>query len=163
MVSELKTSCGQTVLVDDDVYEWARHLCWQICVRYVRTSWNINKRQVTSRIHHMVMGKPLGRLVVDHINGNFLDNRRCNLRIVTQSQNRANSRVRHDSKTGYTGVTYLPRDNRYRASVTYHGQVMWLGSYDTIEEAAVIRAKVELALFSDCSFLVRKYAASLKI
>ena len=54
---------------------------------------------------------------VDHINHNRLDNRRCNLRIASKSQNRANRRPGKNSTTGYIGVSYCKQTKKWRASI----------------------------------------------
>jgi hypothetical protein len=68
--------------------------------------------------------------VVDHINGNGLDNRRENLRLATKLQNSANKRKEVKSSSGYRGVYYHKRAKRYEASITIH-----LGYFDTAEDA----------------------------
>lgn len=158
MAKTLRTSCGKTIVVDDDVYEWAKDMNWRCSIGYARTSRNIDKQQVTSRLHHMIVGKPVGKMVIDHINGDRLDNRRENLRIVTQSMNRLNSKIDARNTTGLTGVSYDAKKSKYRATINYKHQALWLGYYDTKEEAADIRAKVEVALYGEQSGHHRRYA-----
>jgi hypothetical protein len=73
-------------------------------------------------------------LVGDHINGNTLDNRRCNLRVVTAAGNRQNRRVRRDAPSPYRGAI-RDAENRWRASVTIEGRRIRFGSFSTAEEA----------------------------
>lgn len=81
---------------------------------------------------------PAGGL--DHINGNPSDNRICNLRLATQSQNTANTRVRSDNKVGIKGVR--KNYNKFEARVRINGQAQYLGLYKSAEEAgAAVRAK----------------------
>jgi hypothetical protein len=65
-------------------------------------------------MHREVTGAPKGQ-VVDHVNHNTMNNRRCNVRICTDRQNQANKRP-HGGSTGYVGV--YPRDGRYEAGIT---------------------------------------------
>lgn len=82
----LPTTKGLWTLVDEDVYPTVRNHPW--CISGVRTSYasaRVGNRHV--KLHHLVVGHPSVGLQVDHINGNKLDNRRCNLRLATNSQN----------------------------------------------------------------------------
>jgi len=84
------------------------------------------------KLHHQVIGKPDMGLVVDHINGNKLDNRRENLRFVTQSINSANKiKKRSDSKQEYKGIQLLP-SGKYSAKVTNGKRI---GTFNTALEA----------------------------
>ena len=72
---------------------------------------------------------------VDHANGNKLDNRRENLRICTQSENKANQKVRKDSTTGYKGVHRTPAGT-FCVAVTKDGVPHRLGTFPDPESAA---------------------------
>jgi hypothetical protein len=78
---------------------------------------------------HVHGGWPVS--MIDHINGDRLDNRLCNLREATCSQNHANKRPRHKLK----GVTYIAKARRWQAQIGINGKVYRLGRYDTAEEA----------------------------
>lgn len=72
---------------------------------------------------------------VDHINGNKLDNRRANLRIVTKQGNMQNRRgANKNSKSGVLGVS--PESGKYRARLNVGNDHFNLGLYKNIEEAA---------------------------
>lgn len=85
---------------------------------------------------------------IDHINGIKSDNRICNLREATQSQNRANSKT--TNKHGVKGVRRLPwmkdTDKCWQAQITHNKKVIYLGCYHTKEEAhsAYCKAAMEL-------------------
>lgn len=97
---------GVWCLVDDIDYGWLTERTWNISWGS-RTRWqlyakrNIGPKRDTVRMHREIMmrAEPLpadiaAGLFVDHINGQTLDNRRCNLRWVTEAENRANKRPR---------------------------------------------------------------------
>jgi hypothetical protein len=100
------------------------------------------------RLHRYLTEAPDGA-VVDHINGDPSDNRRCNLRITTQSGNMCNSRLRSDSTTGYKGVSMDKRDGMYRAYIYYKGKQIALGYYDNPEEAAAAYDKAAVFYFGE--------------
>lgn len=89
-------------------------------------------------IHRAVMGYPKG-MVIDHINGNPLDNRKVNLRVCTHSENAMNKKTRADSRSGYKGVYMSPNGKNIQAYIRPPGMNkgrMSLGCYKTLEEAA---------------------------
>ena len=84
-------------------------------------------------IYALIHGKdPLDRLV-DHIDGNGLNNVEGNLRIATHVQNSCNSKKPSSNTKGFKGV--FPRKDRWRAKVTFKGKPYLFGSHATPEEA----------------------------
>lgn len=93
----------------------------------------------SSSFHREVMDAPSG-LVVDHISGDVLDNRRCNLRVCTKAQNGQNSRKRsgdhgRPASSPYKGVSRHSA-TRWGAFITDNGKVRSLGAYVDEVEAA---------------------------
>jgi hypothetical protein len=72
---------------------------------------------------------------IDHINGNKLDNRICNLRVVSKIQNAHNVGIRKHNTSGYTGVYFRKDRNSWRAKIGIDGKRISLGYYKTAEEA----------------------------
>jgi len=90
-------------------------------------------------LHKLIVDAP-ENMVVDHINGDGLDNRKSNLRVCSTSQNAMNRRVRSDSSTGIKGVTFDSRRTTgrlYRAQIKVDGKRIHLGSFFTADEARV--------------------------
>ena len=83
-----------------------------------------------------------GPLDVDHVNRNGLDNRKCNLKIVEHKRNSANNK--------HAGI-YKVKSGRYRASCTRNYKSIYIGTYDTYEEAAAARAAFIQKIDSDWS------------
>ena len=87
------------------------------------------------RLHRVIM-KPPKRRVVDHRNGNGLDNRRANLRIVTKSQNAFNNRKRTNTTSRFIGVYFRKCRGLWAACIWYRKKRVWLGYFESEIEAA---------------------------
>jgi hypothetical protein len=74
-------------------------------------------------------------LKLDHKNRNRGDNRFANLRQATDSQNAANRPHTKRNKTGYKGVSRYKDTDRYQAFIQVSRRNVWLGTFDTAEEA----------------------------
>jgi hypothetical protein len=86
-------------------------------------------------MHRLLMDPPEG-MIVDHIDGNGLNNRRSNLRICTREENRHNTRPLGKS-CPYVGVRR--HGDKWRSRITVKGQSLFLGDFDTPHEAAQAR------------------------
>lgn len=83
----------------------------------------------------MLLNAAPGQLV-DHKNLNGLDNRRENLRLCTDGQNKANGRVRRDNTSGYRGVYWNSSANKWQAYISVNSQRLYLGVFSDAWDAA---------------------------
>ena len=83
-------------------------------------------------------------LDVDHINHVRNDNRLFNLRFVTRSENSKNQSLSSKSTTGVTGVSFLKARKKYIAQIGVNRKLIYLGMFETLEEAAAARAEANL-------------------
>ena len=81
---------------------------------------------------------------IDHINHVRDDNRLCNLRFVTRSDNSRNKSVSSKSTTGVTWVHFSRARKKYVAQTRVNRKTMHLGIFKTLEEAAAARAEANL-------------------
>ena len=72
---------------------------------------------------------------IDHINGIKDDNRLCNLRMATNSQNSMNKPKQSNNTSGYKGVTFHKGTGKYHAKIGSKGKNKSLGYFDTAEQA----------------------------
>lgn len=95
-----------------------------------------NKKEYS--FHRTILNILDRKLHVDHINGNSLDNRRENLRICSNAENRRNSKINKRNNTGFKGVRKAKRtlDKPYQALIGYKGKQYILGYYKTAKQAA---------------------------
>lgn len=82
------------------------------------------------------------KYLVDHIDGNYLNNKWVNLREATQSQNMMNTKLRVDNQTGCKGV-YLHPNGTFKVIITADKKTYYLGYFKTFEEAVAPRRAAE--------------------
>ena len=76
---------------------------------------------------------------VDHIDGNVLNNSPQNLRLVTASQNQFNRKKQKNNSTGYKNISFSKKLNKYRCAMQIDGKDIYIGLFNTIEEAIKTR------------------------
>lgn len=90
------------------------------------------------KVHDYLINRPEG-YEVDHISLDTLDNRSCNLRVVTHQQNQINQPLQKNNTSGVSGVSYYPPRSKYRARIKIGQHDIHLGYYSTFEEAVQAR------------------------
>jgi hypothetical protein len=89
-------------------------------------------RRSTQQMHNFITGA----IGIDHRNGDGLDNRRANLRVTTQAQNCANTRIRSNNKSGFKGVSWRAASNAWVAQIKRGDKSHHLGLFSSAKEAA---------------------------
>ena len=77
--------------------------------------------------------------LIDHINGDTLNNDPRNLRLVTTSENKLNSKIHKNNKSGYKHIVFCKRKKLYQCQIRIKGKNNWLGYFKTLEEALQAR------------------------
>lgn len=147
---------GLVTLVDDEDYPTLSRSRWGLLggaiarpVRYERGETILMSRQI--------MNAPSG-MVVDHINGDPLDNRRSNLRVCTHAENMRNRRKSRASTQPYKGVE-RQRNGAWMARITAGGQRHARGGFSTAEAASQEYDRLALQLHGPFARLNRKNPA----
>lgn len=127
------------MLVDDEDFALMNCRVWTVRARPARNRGKVEAPESgCGHAAHVYLAKslswerPTPLHTLDHVNRNPLDNRRCNLRWATQSEQSVN-RARRANATGYIGVT--KKGNRFVAYIESKPK-FYLGSFDTAIEAA---------------------------
>lgn len=121
---------------------------------YARYNIKFNSKQKPKKFHRDVIHIPEG-LVCDHIHHypyEFIDNRRCNLRAVTSSENGMNSALGSNNKSGVKGVSWDARDKRWKAGIRINRKRKHLGNYADINDAITARKQAEEKYFGEYAF-----------
>lgn len=138
-MKEIPLTNGGVALVDDEDFESVCLHRWTLHKGYVSTCINRRRR----KLHQILIPD---RNLLDHRNGNKLDNRRENLREATNQQNVWNSKARPGSSS-FKGVSRT--DGRWGAKIKRDGKSKSLGSYATEEEAALAYDRAAEELFGE--------------
>ncbi|SRR6266487_2302711 len=123
---------GMEVFIDDEDYEKIAKRSWHLSGNYA----------VTAEYMHRFVLNYDGDLVVDHIDGNPLNNQKKNLRIVSESENQRNRKISKNNKTGIQGVCYHKVGKKWQAYHTVNGKQNNIGYFSSLE-----RAKTALEIF----------------
>lgn len=140
------TSKGEEFYFDIDDYDKIKNCCWYIGEDgYVATSRNNHHKYI--KMHKLIMNDEYNNYHFDHINGIRHDNRKCNLRQVTWSQNNMNKKPTRNT-SGVVGVRYEKDRNKWSAFIMGKR----LGSFITKEEAIKARKEAEDKCFGEYSY-----------
>lgn len=164
-MKQIELTQGQVAIIDDEDYARITNMGkWYAAydpimksfyaVRQIRKP---NGKQ-TIRMHRVVTNAPINK-EVDHINHNTLDNRVCNLRICTSSQNGMNRKPSQSKTSRYKGVSLdkQKRKNKiysyWRAQIYKNGKQIRLGYFKSETEAAKTYNKKAKELFGEFALL----------
>ena len=142
---------GRSFLFDIADLELISQHCWYVSANgYASTRLKETRR--VAELPRMLLDAPPG-INVDHINGNTLDNRRVNLRLATQADNLRNLSLKSSNTSGYKGVSYVARRDKYRAYITLNKKAKHLGYFIEPVEAARAYDKAARFFFGEFSCL----------
>ena len=131
-------SQGKFATVDPEDYEWLSQWKWSLrkapYTSYAVRGTKINGKWTTIIMHRLIMNAQKGQ-EIDHINHNGLDNRKCNLRFCTRSQNIMNTRPKRGTSK-YKGVSWCKMTQNWLSCIMMDGEYINLGYYDDEIDAA---------------------------
>lgn len=138
MTKHIPLTKGKFAIVDDGDYEAIKRFKWRITgngrkVYAVRSKRIGFLRRKNEYLHRVIMNAQDGEQI-DHIDGNGLNCTRTNMRKATHSENLRNRGAPKDNTSGYKGVSF--RLGRWRAQIVVNDKQIYLGTFDTPEQAA---------------------------
>jgi hypothetical protein len=139
-MKRIKLTQGKYALVDDEDYDRVKRLKWCYSQGYALHSTHPSGKIY---LHRFVMNTPEG-MSTDHINGDVLDNRKCNLRVCTHKQNLRNQKLNTANTSGYKGVSWCKRTKKWKAYICVNDKGIYGGYFIIKIDAA--RRYDELAL-----------------
>lgn len=138
-MKEIPLTHGLVALVDDEDFEWLSQ--WRWAARKGRNTFYA-MRQVGKypfdknvHMHREIMQTPNG-MVTDHIDKNGCNNQRSNLRVCTDTQNKANRGKQCNNTSGFKGVTWNKYEGRWVSKIEVSGKTLSLGYFSDPEIAA---------------------------
>jgi len=157
-IKSIELTRGYITIVDDEDYKELIKFKWHTCKRtdnlaYAVTTTYPNGNKKELRMHRVILGATKGQ-IVDHIDGDSLNNQRSNLRICSQMENMQNlHRVKGLSK--YKGVGFHKAYGKWRARIQVNKKPIYLGYFkDEIDAAKAYdeAAKKHFGAFARLNF-----------
>jgi hypothetical protein len=129
---------GLWTLLDEDVAARFKGVKLFLSHEYVCFAGrNANGRKGPVLLHRRILQVDgLKGTIVDHINGDTLDNRMENLRLASHHENSWNSKITSRNTSGFKGVTFSKEKKRFKAEITVNRKTTFIGYFFTAEEAA---------------------------
>jgi hypothetical protein len=135
---------GRVAWVDDEDYPVLSRWKWQCSPDgYAVHATHVHGKSVKILMHRFLISPARGQ-IVDHIDGNKLNNQRANLRIATRAQNAQNTRMAR-SLSGFKGVR--TEGDSFLSVIEYGGDMIRLGRFKCPIEAASAYDKKALELY----------------
>lgn len=144
---------GYTVAVDSFNYEWLNQFAW-----WLNDSGYAIRNQKPARMHRVIVEKMIGKQLkpsehIDHIDGNPLNNRQSNLRVVTNQQNRYNQRPKPGASSRYKGVFFNKEKRRWCTKINADKIEYTIGYFDDEIEAALAYDSAAIQLQGEFAWL----------
>lgn len=148
-VYNVKSEKVAEFIIDKEDLQRIKYLKWRIDSQNRIKTGNHTNTRPTIELARMIMNCRDENLVVDHINGNSLDNRKSNLRICTQSENVKNQRLNKYNTSEFAGVSYDKARLRWTAEIRNNNKRTHLKRWKRKSEAVYARYVAEQILFKE--------------
>ncbi len=159
---------GQYVVVSEEDYNHFMQWSWYIdSSGYAARSENFSPTRETIKVymHREILERKQGRpiaddCIADHWDRDRHNNRRENLREISQSLNTFNGKKQSNNTSGIVGVSWWKKRNKWRAYIVVKRKQKHLGQFDELHEAILVRLEAELLYYGEYN---NDYDACMKI
>lgn len=145
------THKGEEFYFDLEDYEKIKNYCWYKHGKYIESR-SLDGSNTIIKMHRLVMNAKEGD-EVDHIFHREYDNRKSELRLVTNQENSFNSGLMKNNTSGVTGVNWDTEKQMWRARIWVNYQCIHLGYYNSFEDAIKIRKEAEIKYFREYRYM----------
>jgi hypothetical protein len=134
---------GMFTLVDDGDFDYLNQWKWHLSAK----GYAVRKPKNKAIFMHRLLNRTPLHMQTDHINDNKLDNRKENLRSVTNQQNHFNMLAQKNSKSGIRGVSWSKERKKWVAQIIINNKTIGLGRFFNLKDAIYARKKAEKVYF----------------
>jgi hypothetical protein len=138
-MKEITLTHGKTALVDDADFEHLSQFKWHAAkegnIWYAVRTASRREGRSSVRMHRLIIGAKPGTRV-DHMDCNGLNNQRHNLRLCTHQQNLCNRPATNANTSGFKGVSWYKRYQKWEANIAVNGKKRRIGYFDSLVKAA---------------------------
>lgn len=146
-VTILKTTKGIEFKIDTSLLNKCLRYTWCLSkTGYLVATVNYK----VTKMHRYLLDVSDSNVVVDHINGDALDNRLANMRLCSNSENTKNTGMKATNTSGYVGIR-TTKHGRYNVRIMINRKQIHVGNYCTFSDAIIARQKAEIKYYGEFS------------
>jgi hypothetical protein len=143
------TSKEEPFYFDLEDYDKIKNYCWRKDkYKYIVTNEKEDDRKII-KMHRLIMNVYDEDIKIDHIFHNRYDNRKKFLRIASNIENSQNRSLQSNNTSGYTGVWYDKKRNKWVAEIKVNKKKKHIGRFNNLQDAVIARKNAEIKYFGD--------------
>lgn len=147
-ITRVYFKCGNSFIIDSEDYNKIKDYYWSYDGKnYAYSKIMLNGKGSKIYLHRLILDLKDKNKLADHINGDSLDNRKSNLRVVTPQQNAWNHKKPSTNTSGVVGVS--KSGSKWEASIIFKGENIKLGRFAEFEDAVKSRLNAEKKYYGD--------------
>lgn len=146
------TSDNKEFWFDKEDYDKIKNYYWRFDADGYVVANSGGKNNSTIRIHRIIMDVTNSKMQVDHIKHNLYDNRKSQLRLVTNGQNGMNKDKPSNNTSGHIGVSFNKKRKMWEAYIRCNNEYIHLGIFEKYEDAVEKRLIAEKEYFKEYAY-----------